>query len=210
MLNEILTRDSSYDWEDFLLLYKFALAEMNTKITILNEEFQLIHAYNPIEHIKSRIKTPESIKDKLLRKGYDISLENARDHIYDIAGIRIITSFNSDIYNLSDLICGIKGIRLIEAKDYIKSPKPNGYRSLHLLLEVPVFLSDRVEYLKLEVQLRTIAMDFWASLEHKIYYKFEKTVPSYITEQLKDCAELANYLDEKMLSINEEIKKFRQ
>ncbi len=209
MIKDILTRENLDVWDDFLLFHKFALDEMNTKITILNEEFQLIHSYNPIEHIKSRIKTPESIMDKLIRKGYEISLENARDHIYDVAGIRIITSFTSDIYNLSKLICNIKDIRVIQIKDYIKEPKSNGYRSLHLLLEVPIYLSDRIEYLKLEVQLRTIAMDFWASLEHKIYYKFDKTVPSYLTEQLKDCAELANFLDEKMLSINDEIKKYK-
>ncbi len=209
MLNEIFVRDDVDEWRDFLLLYKFALDEMNTKLTILNEEFMLIHSYNPIEHIKSRIKTPKSINEKLIRKGYKPCLENARNHIYDIAGIRIITSFTSDIYQLSKLICKQNGIKIIEVKDYIKKPKSNGYRSLHLLLQVPVYLSDRVEYLNLEVQLRTIAMDFWASLEHKIYYKFEKTVPSYITEQLTECAELANFLDEKMLSINEEIKKYK-
>ena len=209
MLNEIFVRDDVDEWRDFLLLYKFALDEMNTKLTILNEEFMLIHSYNPIEHIKSRIKTPKSINEKLIRKGYKPCLENARNHIYDIAGIRIITSFTSDIYQLSKLICKQNGLKIIEVKDYIKKPKSNGYRSLHLLLQVPVYLSDRVEYLNLEVQLRTIAMDFWASLEHKIYYKFEKTVPSYITEQLTECAELANFLDEKMLSINEEIKKYK-
>ena len=209
MLNEIFVRDDIDEWRDFLLLYKFALDEMNTKLMILNEEFMLIHSYNPIEHIKSRIKTPKSINEKLIRKGYKPCLENARNHIYDIAGIRIITSFTSDIYQLSELICKQNGLKIIEIKDYIKKPKSNGYRSLHLLLQVPVYLSDRVEYLNLEVQLRTIAMDFWASLEHKIYYKFEKTVPSYITEQLTECAELANFLDEKMLSINEEIKKYK-
>ncbi|SHI91845.1 putative GTP pyrophosphokinase [Clostridium amylolyticum] len=209
MLEPIITTDDINEWKNFLLLYKFALDEINTKLTILNEEFQLIHSYNPIEHIKSRLKTPKSISDKLRRKGHEVSMENAKEYIYDIAGIRVITSFTSDIYNLVALICKQNDIKVVEVKDYIKNPKPNGYRSLHLLLEIPVFLSDRVESLKVEIQLRTIAMDFWASLEHKIYYKFEKTVPSHITEQLRECADLANFLDEKMLSINEEIKKYK-
>lgn len=209
MLQPIITTDDIDEWKNFLLIYKFALDEINTKLTILNEEFQLIHSYNPIEHIKSRLKTPKSISAKLRRKGYEVSMENAKEYIYDIAGIRVITSFTSDIYNLVELICKQNDIKIVEVKDYIKNPKPNGYRSLHLLLEIPVFLSDRVESLKVEIQLRTIAMDFWASLEHKIYYKFEKTVPSHITEQLRECADLANFLDEKMLSINEEIKKYK-
>ncbi|WP_040214353.1 GTP pyrophosphokinase [Clostridium polynesiense] len=209
MFNDYINKDDLNDWRHLLLLYKFALDEMSTKLTILNEEFQQIHSYNPIEHIKSRIKTPRSITLKLIRKGHEVSLENAKNYIYDIAGIRVITSFTSDIYNLKDLICKQNDIKVIQIKDYIENPKPNGYRSLHLLLEIPVFLSDRVENLKVEIQLRTIAMDFWASLEHKIHYKFDKVVPSYITEQLKECAELANFLDEKMLSINEEVKKYK-
>jgi putative GTP pyrophosphokinase len=204
----LLTTDI-LEWKSLMLIYKFALDEINTKLKILNEEFQLIHSHNPIEHIKSRIKSPESIADKLMRKGYEVTLENAKEHIQDIAGIRIICSFISDIYDIYDMIANQTDVNVIKVKDYIKCPKPNGYQSLHLLVEIPVFLTDRIEHVMVEIQIRTIAMDFWASLEHKIYYKFHKEVPKNITDQLNECARVIAQLDSKMLNIKDEIEEYK-
>jgi putative GTP pyrophosphokinase len=198
------------EWKNFLFIYKFALDEIDTKLTILNEEFQFVHQHNPIEHIKSRIKSPESIREKLKRKGLDITIENAREHIHDIAGVRVMCSFVSDIYKIYEIIGKQDDIRVLRVKDYIKKPKPNGYQSLHLIVEVPVFLSNRTEHVKVEIQIRTVAMDFWASLEHKIYYKFDKTVPSHLTDQLKEAAETVRYLDKKMKKIKDEMEAFKQ
>ena len=197
------------EWKNMILIYRFALKEVETKLNILNEEFQFIHLHNPIEHIKSRIKSPESIISKLIRRNYEVSIENAKSYITDIAGIRIICSFTSDIYAIYDLIKKHSDIRVFEVKDYIQNPKPNGYQSLHLLLEIPVFLSDRTEQVKVEIQIRTIAMDFWASLEHKIFYKFNKVVPEEITNQLKECADMIAHLDDKMLYIKNEIEQYK-
>jgi putative GTP pyrophosphokinase len=166
-----------------------------------------VHQYNPIEHIKTRIKTPESIVKKLKRYGYETSVENMIKYINDIAGVRLICSFTSDIYRLASMIGNQSDLRVISIKDYIKNPKESGYKSFHMLLAVPVFLSDKVVEAKVEVQIRTIAMDFWASLEHKIYYKFEGHAPEYISEDLKICADMVSELDEKMLSLNDAIQK---
>ncbi|MEO3945254.1 GTP pyrophosphokinase family protein [Gorillibacterium sp. CAU 1737] len=198
------------DWKNGLLVYKFALDEVNTKLEILNEEFQYIHNYNPIEHMKSRLKSPESIIAKLRRKDLEVTLDNAREHIHDIAGIRIICSFTTDIYKIMDLLSRQSDVQVLKVKDYIRSPKPNGYRSAHLLILIPVFLSDRVEQVPVEIQIRTVAMDFWASLEHKIYYKFDSEVPESITDQLKDSAELIDLLDKRMLAINEEVQDYKK
>lgn len=194
----------------FMLAYKFALDEVSTKINILEEEFQLIHEYNPIEHINTRLKTPESIIQKALRKNIGLSMSSIKENMRDIAGIRINCSFNSDIYRLSDMIQKQQDIEVIEYKDYIKNPKPNGYRSLHLILKIPVFMSDRVEHVFVEMQIRTIAMDFWASLEHKIFYKFDKSVPKKITLGLKEAAESANELDKKMENLHKEINEIKR
>lgn len=194
----------------FMLAYKFALDEVSTKINILEEEFQLIHEYNPIEHINTRLKTPESIIQKALRKNIDLSLSSIKENMRDIAGIRINCSFNSDIYKLSEMIQKQKDIEVIEYKDYIKNPKPNGYRSLHLILKIPVFMTDRVEHVFVEMQIRTIAMDFWASLEHKIFYKFDKSVPEEMLKELKEAAESANALDHKMENLHKEINEIKR
>ncbi len=194
----------------FMMSYKFALDELNTKIDILKQEFQYIHDYNPIEHVKSRIKTPESILKKVYRKGYELSLSTIRENIHDIAGIRITCSFISDIYRISEMLQSQEDIKTIKCKDYIKNPKPNGYKSLHLILKVPVFMSDRVEDICVEVQIRTIAMDFWASLEHKIYYKYNKEVPKKLLNELKEAADSVAQLDKKMESIHKEINKFKE
>ncbi|WP_042355929.1 GTP pyrophosphokinase [Bacillus rubiinfantis] len=194
----------------FMMAYKFALDEMNTKINILKEEFSYIHDYNPIEHVKSRLKSPESIVKKILRKGYDFSLDSIKENIRDIAGIRITCSFISDIYELADMIANQKDIKVIEFKDYIKNAKPNGYQSLHLILQIPIFMSDREELTYVEVQIRTIAMDFWASLEHKIYYKYNKDVPGHMVAELKEAAVMASQLDKKMERLHNEILELKQ
>lgn len=194
----------------FIMAYKFALDEMNTKINILKDEFNYIHDYNPIEHVKSRIKSPESIFKKVYRKGYDFSLTSIKENVKDIAGIRITCSFISDIYELSKMIAGQKDVRVVDYKDYIKNPKPNGYQSLHLILEIPIFMSDREELTYVEVQIRTIAMDFWASLEHKIYYKYNKEVPDRMIAELKDAAVMAAELDRKMERLHKEVSDIKQ
>lgn len=194
----------------FLMTYKFALDEMNTKINILKEEFHYIHDYNPIEHVKSRLKTPENIIKKIHRKGYDLTVSSIKENIRDIAGIRITCSFISDIYKISHMLQNQKDITVIECKDYIKNPKPNGYKSLHLILQIPIFMTDRVDDVYVEVQIRTIAMDFWASLEHKIYYKYSKAVPEQLLEELKNASDTVSNLDEKMEKIHKEISELKE
>ncbi|MGE8203271.1 GTP pyrophosphokinase [Heyndrickxia sp. NPDC080065] len=194
----------------FMMSYKFALAEMNTKIDILKQEFQYIHDYNPIEHVNSRIKSPASILKKVQRKGYDFSLSSIKENIRDIAGIRITCSFISDIYEISNMLQKQRDIKVIECKDYIKNPKPNGYRSLHLITQIPIFMSDREDYINVEIQIRTIAMDFWASLEHKIYYKYNKEVPQKTLDELKEAADSATQLDMKMENIHKEMNKLKE
>ncbi len=201
--------EDTKEFKEMMLRYTAALKEMNTKIDILNDEFKLTHKYNPIEYTKSRIKTPASIYNKLIRKGFEVSLESIAENLQDIAGTRIICSFTSDIYRLAEMISRQNDIEVITIKDYIKNPKPNGYRSYHMLVKVPIFLSNKVEKVIVELQIRTIAMDFWASLEHKIYYKFEGNAPKSITNDLKECADMAHALDEKMLSINNDIQQYK-
>ena len=196
-------------FKKFLLnpvLYNAALKEVGTKLEILNDEFQHVHQYNPIEHIKTRIKTPESIVKKLRRYGHETSIENMVRYINDIAGVRLICSFTSDIYRLAEMIGNQSDLKVLSIKDYIKNPKESGYKSYHMLVSVPIFLSDSVVDTKVEIQIRTIAMDFWASLEHKIYYKFEGNAPDYISRELKECAKMVSELDDKMLSLNEAIQ----
>ena len=158
-----------------------------------------------MEHIKSRIKTSESIVKKLKKYGYDSTIENMVKYVNDIAGVRLICSFSSDIYQLAEMIGNQSDLKVLTVKDYIKNPKESGYKSYHMLVSVPVFLSDSVVDTKVEIQIRTIAMDFWASLERKIYYKFEGHAPEYISNDLKECAEMVSALDDKMLSLNEAI-----
>ena len=193
----------------FMVTYKFGLDEMNTKLNILKEEFQYIHEYNPIEHLKSRIKSPESILKKMARKNLEISTDSIKQNIKDIVGIRVVCSFISDIYTISDMIQKQKDVKVIEIKDYIVNPKPNGYKSLHLILSIPVFLSDREEEVFVEIQIRTVAMDFWASLEHKIYYKYNGDIPDNLTTEITGAAEVANELDLKMEKLNKEINHIK-
>lgn len=200
--------DEAEEWSNALLLYDAALKEINTKLEILNNEFKLAHQYNPIEHITSRIKTPQSIAKKLRHNQKELTVENIVKYVNDVAGIRIICSFTSDIYRISDLITKQSDIKVLKVKDYIICPKENGYTSYHMIVSIPVFLSDQTIETKVEIQIRTIAMDFWASLEHKIYYKFEGNAPEHISKELKECSDIVAYLDQKMLSLNEEIRNY--
>lgn len=197
--------DSIDSWKEVTLIYNAALRQIETKMEILNDEFQHVHQYNPIEHIKARIKTPESIVKKLKRNGYESTIDNMVKYINDIAGIRIICSFTSDIYRIVDMISDQRDIKVIGVKDYITYPKASGYKSYHMIVTVPVYLSDRIVDTKVEIQIRTVAMDFWASLEHKIHYKFEGDAPEHIKNELVECAKMVSDLDARMLSLNEEI-----
>ena len=201
--------ENAYDWQSLMFLYNAAIKEVRTKLDIMNDEFQYIHQYNPIEYIKSRIKTPNSIAKKLSRHGLENTMENMVEHINDIAGVRIVCSFTSDIYRLAEMIGNQDDLKVLSIKDYSKNPKESGYKSYHMLVSVPIFLSDGPIDTKVEIQIRTIAMDFWASLEHKIYYKFEGNAPDHISRELKECADMVSELDDKMLSLNEEILTFK-
>ena len=194
-------------WKTVIFLYNAALKEINTKLEILNDEFKHVHQYNPIEHIKTRIKESDSIVKKLKRYGYETSIENMVKYVNDIAGVRIICSFTSDIYRLAEMIGNQSDLKVLSIKDYIKNPKESGYKSYHMLVSVPIFLSDSVVDTKVEIQIRTIAMDFWASLEHKIYYKFEGNAPDYISRDLRECAKMVEDLDERMLQLNEAVQQ---
>lgn len=189
----------------FMLRYQFAVEEVTTKISILREEFRLLHDYNPIEHVGSRVKSPESIIGKIARKGCDPSFAAIRENITDIAGIRVTCSFSSDVYRLFEMLTTQSDITVLQVKDYIATPKPNGYRSLHTLVEVPVFLSDSVQNVIVELQFRTIAMDFWASLEHKIYYKYQSAPPPGVLDSLSEAAETAHRLDSLMEDLHRQV-----
>ncbi|MGN0427642.1 MAG: GTP pyrophosphokinase family protein [Agathobacter sp.] len=204
-MQEEILQDGIDSWESVMFLYNSALKEVATKVEILNDEFVHLHHYNPIEYTKSRIKTPESIVKKLKRHGYESTIENMVNHVKDIAGIRIVCSFTSDIYLLSEMIGKQNDLTVVSVKDYIKHPKESGYKSFHMLVTVPIFMADKVVDTKVEIQIRTIAMDFWASLEHKIYYKFEGNAPEYISHDLRACASIVSELDAKMLQLNEAI-----
>lgn len=199
-------RDSEVEsWEEVILIYRSALKQIATKLEILNDEFQHVHRYNPIEHIKSRLKTSESIVKKLRRQGHESTIHNMVQYVNDIAGIRVICSFTSDIYRIAEMITNQGDIKVISVKDYLVNPKPSGYKSYHMLVSVPVYLSDRIVDTKVEIQIRTVAMDFWASLEHKIHYKFEGKVPEGIENELIECAKMISELDAKLLLLNDEV-----
>ena len=203
-------KDIFLEYRKMQLLYQSALKEIGTKLEILNDEFKFVHKYNPIEHIESRMKSEESIVRKLMKKGQDITVENIEGYIDDVAGIRVICSFTPDIYRIVDMISNQDDIEVVKTKDYMVNPKPSGYRSYHMIVKVPIFLSDTVVPTRVEIQIRTVAMDFWASLEHKIYYKYDGHAPEYIRSELRECAEMISYLDSKMLAINEEIHSLKQ
>ena len=209
-LIELIKQEDADGWETLMFLYNAALKEINTKIDILNDEFQHIYHYTPIEHIKSRIKTPASIVNKLKKNGYETSVENMVKYVNDIAGIRIICSFTSDIYLIADMITKQSDLKVVSVKDYITHPKVSGYQSYHILVTVPIHLTQGIVDTIVEIQNRTIAQDFWASLEHKIYYKFEGNAPDYIRRELQECANIVSNLDRRMLSLNEKIQEFSE
>lgn len=203
--------ESAYPFRNLMMQYQCAMMEMRTKFEVLNTELSLDSDKNPIESICCRIKKPISIIEKLKRKGLSISLENIETQIHDVAGIRIICSFPEDIYRLAEKIYMQDDIHVLEIKDYIKNPKSNGYRSLHLILEVPVFFSEVKKWMQVEVQFRTIAMDFWASIEHKIQYKKQigSQDAAQLSEQLRLCAEGIHAMDLRMQEINRQIELHR-
>ncbi|QWF77700.1 GTP pyrophosphokinase [Amycolatopsis sp. CA-230715] len=195
----------------FLLVYKFAVEELLTKLRILSEEFDFVHRHDPIEHVTSRVKRPEAITAKMRRKGFDVggadvSLDTIAEHLDDIAGVRVICPFVSDVYRVAEMLSGQHDVELLLSKDYIAEPKANGYRSLHLIVRIPVFLSSKVEHVKVEVQLRTIAMDFWATLEHKLFYKYDDQVPADFADELASTARIAAQLDERMQALHHRLR----
>ena len=218
MLLALMPKTKIRDWmsknalpyRELMAYYKCAMMEMETKFRVLDEELSLKYDHNPIESIESRLKSPESLFDKLDRRNLPMSTESIEKNIFDIAGVRVICSYPSDIYMLSDALLKQDDIKLVEKKDYIKNPKPNGYRSLHLIIEIPIFLHDRKKMMKVEVQLRTISMDWWASLEHKIRYK--KNIPQDVADQiwndLYQCAEVSAELDRRMEAIQNRVDQY--
>ncbi|WP_081830049.1 GTP pyrophosphokinase [Butyrivibrio sp. NC2002] len=201
----LVMRGQVQQFQIMMMKYDCALTEVRTKLEVLNKELSLKNNRNPFESIKSRVKTPVSIYEKLKRKGIPFSLENIEEHISDIAGVRAICSFVDDIYMLADCLKKQDDVNVLVEKDYISIPKDSGYRSLHLIIEVPIFLTDEKEMMKVEVQFRTIAMDFWASLEHKMKYKKDIENAELISEDLKFSADLINQLDRRMQQIRERI-----
>ncbi|MBE6149584.1 MAG: GTP pyrophosphokinase family protein [Firmicutes bacterium] len=193
-----------------MLKYKFALEMLETEIKILIEEFEFKNKYNPVEHIKSRIKSKESAIKKLKNKNYDITLENLKKHVHDMVGVRIVCSFLSDVIDIVKLIENSKQIKIKEKKDYITTPKDTGYSSYHLIVFVPIYLNGKEELIEAEIQIRTVAMDFWASLDHKIQYKFPKEIPEEIKQDLYNCSLSIKALDKRMLILNEIVNKYKK
>lgn len=188
-------------FEQLMTMYNCAIREVRTKFEVLNDDLSMRNRRNPIEMIKTRIKSPESIADKLKRRGFDVTIDNIVNNLNDVAGVRIICAFVDDIYKVADMFVSQDDITLIEVKDYIKNPKPNGYRSYHMIVEVPVFFADRKQLMRVEVQFRTIAMDFWASLEHSIKYKKDADDSVDIMNELKTCADTIAETDITMMNI---------
>lgn len=194
--------------EALMSCYRCAIMEVETKFRVLNEQFSLSHERNPIDSIKTRLKSPESIIEKLKRKNLPNTISSIEENLKDVAGIKVICSFIDDIYMLADCLLQQDDIKLIERKDYIKKPKKNGYRSLHLIVEIPIFLQNEKRLMKVEVQLRTIAMEFWANLEHKLRYKknLSEKAASLTAKELSECAQMSAILDEKMQRVRDEIE----
>ncbi len=198
-------QDMFKGFQEFMMMYNCAIREVRTKFEVLNDDFSVTYKRNPIEMIKSRIKKPASIMEKLKRKGFSLNMESILSNLNDVAGVRVICSFIDDIYEVAEMFSRQDDVNVIEVKDYIKNPKPNGYRSYHMIIEVPVFFAQRKQNMRVEVQLRTIAMDFWASLEHKMKYKRNIENIEELEKELKNCAEIIAETDEKMQNINKKL-----
>ena len=205
---ELFTKkaEESTNFSELMMMYRSAIREVQTKLEVLNDEFKTRRQRNPIESIKSRIKSPTSIYQKLAKRGKPLTLQSIADNLNDVAGIRVVCPFISDIYDVAKMLISQDDIEVLEIKDYIKNPKPNGYRSLHYVLIIPIFLSTGKEYMKVEVQIRTIAMNFWASLEHQMHYKqFENNDMPEIVGELTKCAENIYNTDVRMQELREDI-----
>ncbi|MBQ4527829.1 MAG: GTP pyrophosphokinase family protein [Clostridia bacterium] len=192
-------------FSEFMMMYGCAIKEVRTKFEVLNDDFSVAYKRNPIEMIKSRVKSPMSILDKLHRKNLSLSMESVLNKLNDVAGVRVICSFIEDIYMIAEMFANQDDITLVEIKDYIKEPKPNGYRSYHMIVEIPVFFANRKQNMRVEVQLRTIAMDFWASLEHKMKYKKNLANAQELEKELLECADIIALTDLKMQKINQSL-----
>lgn len=199
----LFDRDAEY--QELMMMYHCAIKEASTKFQVLNAEMSVRNNRNPIETIKTRIKSAKSIAKKLKKRGFEVSLESLEKNLNDVAGVRIICSFIDDIYYVAKLFAQQDDVRVIEIKDYIKNPKPNGYRSYHIIVEIPVFFSNEKKYMRVEVQIRTMAMDFWASLEHQVRYKKDIENPEIVERQLKECADVISASDAKMMDIAKRI-----
>ena len=199
--------ETAVEYKELRMMYACAIKEVQTKFEVLETEFKVRYQRNPISSIQTRLKSSSSIIEKMIRKGIPFSIENLEEQIHDLAGIRVICSYVDDIYALAQALTGQDDITLIEEKDYIKFPKPNGYRSLHLIVSVPVFFSRQKRQIKVEVQIRTIAMDFWASLEHQMKYKREIPDQQHIVAQLKNCAEDIARVDREMMDIRRRLEE---
>ena len=198
--------DFAHQFEELMMIYQCAIQEVTTKLEILSHEMSVRKNRNPIETIKYRIKKPKSIAEKLARNDQPITLEAVSTHLNDVAGVRVICSFIEDIYTVANMLTQQDDVTLLAVKDYIKNPKENGYRSYHMIIEIPVFFSDKKQNIKVEVQIRTIAMDFWASLEHQVKYKKNVADAEEIQERLKKCAEVIAATDAEMQNIAQHIK----
>jgi putative GTP pyrophosphokinase len=198
--------DQGSELSRVMLTYQAGIDEVMTKLTILRREYANAYDYNPIEHLSARLKSPASILAKARRRKVEPTIDGVREAITDIAGVRVVTSFESDVQRVRDVLCSQADLKVLKVKDYITTPKPNGYRSLHVILEVPVFMTDRIARVPVEVQFRTIAMDFWASLEHKIYYKFDRTVPEELLDGLLSAAVTSAKLDADMERLHQQIR----
>ncbi len=208
--NELMEAiEASSKFTELMMMYRCAIREVQTKLEVLNDEFKTRRKRNPIDSIKSRIKSPMSIFEKLERRGLDISIDSITTNLNDVAGVRVVCPFISDIYEVAHMLMSQDDIEVIEVKDYIKNPKPNGYRSLHYVIIIPIFLSTGKEYMKVEVQIRTIAMNFWASLEHQMHYKkFENEEMPDIVNELTVCADNIYSTDVRMQELREDIHKY--
>ncbi len=195
--------DNKSQIQELMLKYEFALKTLETQLDVLIKEFEFTHQYNPVEHIKSRIKSEQSALKKLDKKGLEYSVENIFNHVHDMIGIRIVCSFLSDVYDIVNMIKNSPQLKLKEEKDYIKYPKDTGYISYHLIVLVPIYLNENTEYIEAEIQIRTVAMDFWASLDHKIQYKYPKELPDHVKEELYQCSLTIKELDNRMNQLNE-------
>lgn len=207
-MNNILINEREVS--ELMLKYNFALQLLETQFSILIKEFEFKNKYNPVEHMKSRLKTEKSIIDKLNKKGYEVTTKNMILHVHDIIGIRIVCSFLDDVYDIVDIIKSSKQFKIKEEKDYIKNPKTTGYMSYHLIVLVPIYLNETVEHVEAEIQIRTSAMDFWASIDHKVQYKFPSEIPEEVKKEMYNCSLDIRKLDEKMQQLNEFVNKYNE